>query len=83
LQKNSEQVFRDPIKAKKIEILTAKKTVELKETIELAQVGPKSLLGAEDIINGLKMYTTSIQCISQEAEVLALTKEEFSNVRKA
>ena len=36
-----------------------------------------------DLINGLDNYTISIQCISQEAEVLALTKEEFSAVRKA
>ena len=60
----------------------AKKAVDQAESVELALVGPKSLLGCEDIVNGIPVYSTSIQCVTQEAEVLAITKEEFASICK-
>ena len=48
------------MKAKKKEQLVGKKTVELKETIDLAIVEGRSFLGADDVINNGGFYTTTV-----------------------
>ena len=78
-QIDASEVYQDPIKAKKKEQLLAKKTVETKQTVDLAFAGGDGacFLGVEDLLNHGGYYTTTAQCISQGSDILALNAKEF------
>ena len=46
----------------------------------LAYVGPGNLVGEEDVVEG-EVYRTTVQCMSQEAELIYIKKEDFDRLK--
>jgi CRP-like cAMP-binding protein len=47
----------------------------------LGYIGPGNLIGEEDVI-GSAEYTTTVKCISQDAELIYILKDDFDRLKQ-
>jgi CRP-like cAMP-binding protein len=60
----------------------AKNSVKQIDKHTLGYIGPGNLIGEEDVINDkTNEYTTTVKCISQEAELIFIHKDDFDRLK--
>lgn len=79
---NIEAILENPQRACKLNNkFFAKNSVKQIDKHTLGFIGPGNLIGEEDVI-GSAEYTTTVKCISQEAELIYINKDDFERLKQ-